>query len=179
MTFCPGLPGGWCAQPGCYGRGCCHFPGNGPALATFPSSAGILMSKHVDHTPLYRQCDIYVRHGREVSHNMLVRWVLAVAEKLSPLAAALNRYILSAGSPDVLKTVCQSEFPASLHSKRVCAKRCVGQQWTGSTSRQSLRAAGGVIFPWGGMSITTLHHHSWNRLSSLSFFAATPNWPNW
>lgn len=29
MTFGPSPPGGLCTQPGCYGRGCCHFPGSG------------------------------------------------------------------------------------------------------------------------------------------------------
>ncbi|PNK82436.1 hypothetical protein CEQ31_025630 [Serratia odorifera] len=59
--------------------------------------ARILVSKYVEHTPLYRQSEIYARHGLELSRNTMVRWVQALAEKLSPLADALNRYILSAG----------------------------------------------------------------------------------
>uniref|UniRef100_A0A6V7KS49 IS66 family transposase n=1 Tax=Bracon brevicornis TaxID=1563983 RepID=A0A6V7KS49_9HYME len=59
--------------------------------------ARILVSKYVEHTPLYRQSEIYARHKLELSRNTMVRWVQALAEKLSPLAKALNRYILAAG----------------------------------------------------------------------------------
>lgn len=48
--------------------------------------ARILMARYVEHIPLYRQCDIYARHGLRLSRNTLVRWVLELADKLSPLA---------------------------------------------------------------------------------------------
>ncbi|MEN3262704.1 IS66 family transposase [Sodalis endosymbiont of Spalangia cameroni] len=64
----------------------------GPALL-----ARIVVGKYVEHIPLYRQCDIYSRHGLELSRNSMDRWVLELADKLSPLAEALNRYVLEAG----------------------------------------------------------------------------------
>lgn len=59
--------------------------------------ARIVVGKYVEHIPLYRQCDIYARHGLELSRNSMYRWVLELADKLSPLTEALNRYVLEAG----------------------------------------------------------------------------------
>uniref|UniRef100_A0A1A9VZ64 IS66 family transposase n=1 Tax=Glossina brevipalpis TaxID=37001 RepID=A0A1A9VZ64_9MUSC len=59
--------------------------------------ARIVVGKYVEHIPLYRQCDIYAWHGLELSRNSMDRWVLELADKLSPLAEALNRYVLEAG----------------------------------------------------------------------------------
>lgn len=59
--------------------------------------ARILVGKYAEHIPLYRQSEIYARHGLELSRNTMVRWVLALAGKLGPLAVALRDYILEAG----------------------------------------------------------------------------------
>lgn len=75
--------------------------------------ARILVSKYVEHTPLYRQSEIYARHGLELSRNTMVRWVQALAEKLSPLADALNRYILSAGKVHADDTTVPVQAPGN------------------------------------------------------------------
>ncbi|EMX8267351.1 IS66 family transposase, partial [Escherichia coli] len=54
----------------------------------------VLTSKYAEHTPLYRQSEIYGRQGVELSRNTLVRWVAMTAERLSPLHDALNRYVM-------------------------------------------------------------------------------------
>lgn len=59
--------------------------------------ARILVSKYVEHIPLYRQSEIYARQGVELSRNTLVRWVSEMADKLRPLYIALNDYVLEAG----------------------------------------------------------------------------------
>ncbi len=59
--------------------------------------ARILVGKYCEHTPLYRQSEIYARRGIELSHNTMARWVAAVADRLRPLAVALNAYVLEAG----------------------------------------------------------------------------------
>jgi transposase len=59
--------------------------------------ARILVCKYVEHTPLYRQSEIYARQGVELSHNTMVRWVSEMADKLRPLYIALNDYVLKAG----------------------------------------------------------------------------------
>ena len=75
--------------------------------------ARILVSKYVEHTPLYRQSEIYARQGLKLSRNTMVRWVQALAERLSPLADALNRYILSAGKVHADDTTVPVQAPGA------------------------------------------------------------------
>lgn len=80
----------------------------GPSLL-----ARILVSKYVEHIPLYRQSEIYARHGLELSRNSMDRWVLELAEKLSPLSEALNRYVLEAGKVHADDTPVPVQAPGS------------------------------------------------------------------
>lgn len=59
--------------------------------------ARILVGKYVEHTPLYRQSEIYARHGLSPSRNTMVRWVAMMGNRLRPLYEALNQYVLQAG----------------------------------------------------------------------------------
>lgn len=59
--------------------------------------ARILVGKYVEHTPLYRQSEIYARHGLTLSRNTMVRWVAMMAGRLRPLYEALNQYVLQGG----------------------------------------------------------------------------------
>jgi len=45
----------------------------------------IVVSKFGDHLPLYRQEDIFVRHGLHIARSTLCDWVSAAAELLQPL----------------------------------------------------------------------------------------------
>jgi transposase len=47
--------------------------------------AQIVVSKFGDHLPLYRQEDIFVRHGLHIARSTLCDWVRAAAELLRPL----------------------------------------------------------------------------------------------
>lgn len=47
--------------------------------------AQIVVSKFGDHLPLYRQEDIFVRHGLHIARSTLCDWVRAAAELLQPL----------------------------------------------------------------------------------------------
>jgi transposase len=47
--------------------------------------AQIVVSKFGDHLPLYRQEDIFVRHGLHLARSTLCDWVSAAAELLKPL----------------------------------------------------------------------------------------------
>lgn len=42
--------------------------------------ARILVSKYVEHIPLYRQSEIYARQGVVLSRNTMVRWVSKIAD---------------------------------------------------------------------------------------------------
>jgi transposase len=57
--------------------------------------AHVLVSKYCDHLPLYRQSEIYARHGMELERSTLADWVGGTAQLLEPLVEALRRYALA------------------------------------------------------------------------------------
>ena len=57
--------------------------------------AQVLISKYLDHLPLYRQNTIYARAGVEISRSTLVEWVGRSGQALAPLAAALKEAMLT------------------------------------------------------------------------------------
>lgn len=58
--------------------------------------AHVLVSKYANHTPLYRQCQIYAREGVQLDRSTLTDWVGQAARLLTPLADAIGRYVLRA-----------------------------------------------------------------------------------
>ena len=59
--------------------------------------ARVLASKYAEHTPLYRQSEIYGRQGVELSRSLLSGWVDACCRLLAPLDEALQAYVLTDG----------------------------------------------------------------------------------
>ncbi|WP_434780039.1 IS66 family transposase [Escherichia coli] len=51
--------------------------------------ARVLTSKYAEHTPLYRQSEIYGRQGVELSSSLLSGWVELWYFRLCPLEEAL------------------------------------------------------------------------------------------
>jgi transposase len=64
--------------------------------------AHVVVSKYVDHLPLYRQEAIFRRHGVEVSRSTMCDWMAVVAELLAPIVQEMTRRIL-------LSTVIQTD----------------------------------------------------------------------
>ncbi len=58
--------------------------------------AHVLVSKYCDHTPLYRQTQIYARAALELHRSTLTDWVAQAAHLLTPVADAIGRYVLAA-----------------------------------------------------------------------------------
>src|SRR6201984_3867820 len=54
-------------------------------------------SKYGDHLPLYRQCEIYERHGIELERSTLADGVGGTSALLDPLVEVLRRYVMRAG----------------------------------------------------------------------------------
>ena len=54
-------------------------------LPTEALVADIVVSKHADHLPLYRQSQILARHGVKIERSTLAQWVGAAAAELQPL----------------------------------------------------------------------------------------------
>jgi transposase len=59
--------------------------------------ARIVTAKFAEHTPLYRQSEIYNRQGVVLSRGTLGRWSGAVSELLEPLYDTLRQYVLMPG----------------------------------------------------------------------------------
>ena len=56
----------------------------------------VMVSKYLDHQPLYRQCQIFERENVSLSESTVGDWVGSVHELLHPLLDALRRYVFAA-----------------------------------------------------------------------------------
>lgn len=74
--------------------------------------ARVLSSKYAEHTPLYRQSEIYDRQGVELSLSLLSGWVDACCRLLSPLEEVLQGYVLTDGKLHADDTPVQVLLPA-------------------------------------------------------------------
>ena len=57
--------------------------------------AQVVIAKHDDHLPLYRQEEIYARSGVHIARSSMAQWVGICGQRLAPLAQALHEYILT------------------------------------------------------------------------------------
>ncbi|MGE0667844.1 MAG: IS66 family transposase [Sphingomonadales bacterium] len=64
-------------------------------LATPALLAHVLVSKYCDHLPLYRQSQIFARHGAEIDRSTLASWVGGACWWLEPLQARLAKHIFA------------------------------------------------------------------------------------
>src|SRR5438876_4687416 len=56
--------------------------------------AHVLVAKYCDHLPLYRQSQIFARHGVEIDRSTLANWVGGACWWLEPLQARLAAHVL-------------------------------------------------------------------------------------
>lgn len=64
------------------------------SLVTPGAVSHILLSKYVDHLPLYRQEQIFQRMGFDIARNTLCNWVLDCSDRLLPLHELMKRDLL-------------------------------------------------------------------------------------
>src|SRR5665647_718550 len=57
--------------------------------------AQVVVAKHDDHLPLYRQEEIYARSGVHIARSSMAQWIGICGVRLAPLAEALRQFILS------------------------------------------------------------------------------------
>jgi transposase len=62
-------------------------------MPTEATVASVLVSKHADHLPLYRQSQIYARQGVDIDRSTLALWVGKAAYELKPVHAALLAHL--------------------------------------------------------------------------------------
>jgi transposase len=56
--------------------------------------AQVVVAKHDDHLPLYRQSEIYARSGVHIARSSMAQWIGICGVRLTPLADALKEFIL-------------------------------------------------------------------------------------
>ena len=56
--------------------------------------AQVVVAKHDDHLPLYRQSEIYARSGAPIARSSMAQWIGICGVRLAPLAQALREFIL-------------------------------------------------------------------------------------
>ena len=59
--------------------------------------AQVVVAKHDDHLPLYRQTEIYARSGVHIPRSSMAQWSGICGVRLTPLAEALKDFILGHG----------------------------------------------------------------------------------
>ena len=64
-------------------------------LATPSLLAHLLVSKYCDHLPLYRQSQIFARHGVELDRSTLANWVGSAVWWLEPLQTRLAEHVFA------------------------------------------------------------------------------------
>jgi transposase len=85
--------------------------------------AHVLVSKYVDHLPLYRQSRIFGRFGIDLARSTLCDWVAVCVEELEPIVAKLRRAVLAA------KVVQADETPITVLQHHDERKRSQGWLW--------------------------------------------------
>ncbi|WP_407243536.1 IS66 family transposase [Escherichia coli] len=83
----------------------------------------MLTSKYAEHTPLYRQSEIYARQGVVLSRSVLSGWVDACCRLLAPLDEALQHYVLTDGKLHADDTPVPVLLPGNKKTK-------TGRLWT-------------------------------------------------
>ncbi len=85
--------------------------------------ADILVSKYVDHLPLYRQAKIFAREGVKIATSTMNDWVRASCKLLEPLYEALKKDILL---NDYLQV---DESPIKVLDNKKKGKTHLGYHW--------------------------------------------------
>ncbi|MGJ8558200.1 MAG: IS66 family transposase [Sulfitobacter geojensis] len=62
-------------------------------IPTEATIASVIVSKHADHLPLYRQSQIYARQGVDIDRSTLAFWVGKAAHELKPVHDALLAHL--------------------------------------------------------------------------------------
>mgnify|MGYP003122066253 CR=1 FL=1 len=93
--------------------------------------AHVLVSKYADHSPLYRQSQIYAREGIDLDRSTLADWVGKSTALLEPLADAIGRHVRGG------QAIFADDTPIKMQAKGKCATARV---WTYVRDER----------PWGG-----------------------------
>jgi transposase len=104
--------------------------------------ADVLVSKYADHTPLYRQSQIFAREGLIIDRSTLCHWVGFGAAELEPLHARLIEHLMRSTKPFCDETRCPVLDPGRGKTK-------TGYLWAVARDDR----------PWGGGDPPAVAYH--------------------
>ncbi|MDG1458566.1 MAG: IS66 family transposase [Pseudoprimorskyibacter sp.] len=97
--------------------------------------AHVMVSKHADHLPLYRQSQIYARDGVEIERSTLADWVGRSTALLEPLADAIGRIVQQGDALFADDTPVKMQAPGNKKTKtaRIWAYVRDERPWSGQS----------------------------------------------
>jgi len=123
--------------------------------------AQVVVAKHDDHLPLYRQQEIYARSGVQIARSSMAQWIGICGVRLAPLAQALREFILGHGVIHADETPVSLLAPGKGKTKRAfvwvyrttnfMAQRAVLFDFTASRAGEHPRR---VLQPFGGTLVS-------------------------
>lgn len=123
-------------------------------IASISLLVHVLLSKYVDHLPLYRQEKIFKRYGAQISRQNMVNWVAQVAQWLKPIYNYMRRDLISGNYLQIDETPIKVLDPDSSQKK-------IRQGWLWPISRPGED----VVFSW---SLTRGSRHLEELLEGFS-----------
>jgi transposase len=121
--------------------------------------AQVVVAKHDDHLPLYRQTEIYARSGVHIPRSSMAQWSGICGVRLAPLADALKDFIIGHGVVHADETPVKLLAPGKGKTSRAyvwvyrttnfVAQRAVYYDFSagrgGENARRVLRGFGGTL----------------------------------
>jgi transposase len=103
-------------------------------LPTEAMVADVVVAKHADHLPLYRQSQILARHGVKIERSTLAQWVGAAAAELQPLHDRLIQILKASPRLFCDETRCPVLDPGAGKTKSgfMWAIACDDRPWCGA-----------------------------------------------
>ena len=123
--------------------------------------AQVVIAKHDDHLPLYRQEEIYQRSGVHIARSSMAQWIGIAGVRLAPLGAALQEFVLGHGVVHADETAVKLLAPGRGKTKRAymwvyrttdfVARRAVLFDFTLGRGGENARR---VLEGWSGTLVT-------------------------
>lgn len=110
-----------------------------PLVGGLPAAgllAHLLVGKYIDHLPLYRQAEIFIRHGVGIPRDLIVHWIHQAIALLEPVAQAVRAETLASSYLQVDETPVRYLVPGRGKASR-------GYLWIANDPQGSL------FYHWG------------------------------
>ena len=116
-------------------------------LATPALLAQVLISKYCDHTPLYRQAQIFARHGVELERSTLAGWVGGACWWLEALDDRLRKDVFASDHLFADDTPIQDLDPGPRADQDRATRRRIGRHFVEEVGHWHIEHLGKLVEP--------------------------------